>query len=129
MKKENCVVICNTKLTSTKLIRKTEGLAATTRLFGFQFNAFIDYHMLREMEKLEDGTIVSYAQNFIQRNPSFNTVFFLSVEKFLMLKQEISHYLNWFMLNKIDVHFLKEDMKLINKDFSISSEFQKFLNH
>jgi hypothetical protein len=128
MKSKNCIIICNVGIESKSFNRAANRMESKTKTLGFEFNVFLDYKMMKlRTRSVENGTIFS-AQEFILKNPSFNSVFFQKVNRLLVLKKELLNYISWFQKNKIDVYFLEENFKLFNNDYSISSEFQQYLN-
>ena len=128
MKSKNCIIICNVGVESKSFKRAADRMESLTKSLGYEFNVFLDYKMMKLSTRSEENDSVFRAQEFIHDNPSFNSLFFQKVDRLLVLKKELVNYISWFQKNKIDVYFAVENFKLFNKDYSISSEFQQFLN-
>lgn len=128
MKSKNCIIICNVGVESKSFKRSADRMVSITKSLGYEFNVFLDYKMMKLRTRSEENDSVFRAQEFIHDNPSFNSLFFQKVDRLLVLKKELVNYISWFQKNKIDVYFVEENFKLFNKDYSISSEFQQFLN-
>lgn len=128
MKSKNCIIICNVGVESKSFKRAADRMESLTKSLGYEFNVFLDYKMMKLRTRSEEKDSVFSAQEFIHNNPSFNSVFFQKVDRLLVLKKELLNYISWFQKNKIDVYFAEENFELFDNDYSISSEFQQFLN-
>ena len=98
MKSKNCIIICNVGIESKSFNLAANRMESKTKTLGFEVNVFLDYKMMKlRTRSVENGTIFS-AQEFILKNPSFNSVFFQKVNRLLVLKKELLNYISWFQI-------------------------------